>query len=174
MRYEPDSEHASLPNAFCKLTLAPGAGHHAAFKSGQVREAPCDAHRTRVLDLGPLTGPGLCKAVALESSVPITAIPTAYGGSEMTPVYGQTEDGPKVSGPTCVCLPETVIYIPELSLELTPGTQTRPAREVESLAKDCLPTRPLGWARSGCLSRSSGVHARLNMLPDNVVIIGFL
>ena len=36
---------------------------------------------------------GLGKAIALESALPILAIPTTYAGSEMTPIYGITEGG---------------------------------------------------------------------------------
>src|SRR5262249_39389209 len=41
---------------------------------------------------------GLAKAVALESGLPIIAIPTTYAGSEMTPIYGLTEGGAKRTG----------------------------------------------------------------------------
>jgi maleylacetate reductase len=34
---------------------------------------------------------GLGKAIALDSGLPILAIPTTYAGSEMTPIYGITE-----------------------------------------------------------------------------------
>ena len=33
---------------------------------------------------------GLGKAIALDSGLPILAIPTTYAGSEMTPIYGLT------------------------------------------------------------------------------------
>ena len=36
---------------------------------------------------------GLGKAIALDSGLPILAIPTTYAGSEMTPIYGLTEAG---------------------------------------------------------------------------------
>jgi alcohol dehydrogenase class IV len=36
---------------------------------------------------------GLGKAIALETSYPIIAIPTTFAGSEMTPIYGLTEPG---------------------------------------------------------------------------------
>jgi alcohol dehydrogenase class IV len=36
---------------------------------------------------------GLGKAIALESALPILAIPTTYAGSEMTPIWGITEGG---------------------------------------------------------------------------------
>ena len=35
---------------------------------------------------------GLGKAIALESALPILAIPTTYAGSEMTPIYGLRSD----------------------------------------------------------------------------------
>jgi Alcohol dehydrogenase, class IV len=41
---------------------------------------------------------GLAKAVALQSSVPILAVPTTYAGSEMTPIWGITENGLKKTG----------------------------------------------------------------------------
>ena len=36
---------------------------------------------------------GLGKAIALDSGLPILAIPTTYAGTEMTPIYGLTEGG---------------------------------------------------------------------------------
>ncbi|MGE5794487.1 MAG: iron-containing alcohol dehydrogenase, partial [Bacteroidota bacterium] len=41
---------------------------------------------------------GLGKAIALESPLPILAIPTTYAGSEMTPIWGITEGGMKKTG----------------------------------------------------------------------------
>ncbi|MBV8624809.1 MAG: maleylacetate reductase [Herbaspirillum sp.] len=61
---------------------------------------------------------GLGKAIALESELPILAIPTTYAGSEMTPIYGITEAGLKKTGRDVRILPRTVIYDPELSAGL--------------------------------------------------------
>lgn len=61
---------------------------------------------------------GLGKAIALDSGLPILAIPTTYAGSEMTPIYGITEAGMKKTGRDLRVLPRTVIYDPELSLSL--------------------------------------------------------
>jgi maleylacetate reductase len=63
---------------------------------------------------------GLGKAIALESGLPIVAIPTTYAGSEMTPIYGLTEDGIKKTGRDRKVLPKTVIYDPALTLTLPP------------------------------------------------------
>jgi len=61
---------------------------------------------------------GLGKAIALDSGLPILAIPTTYAGSEMTPIYGLTEGGLKKTGRDPRVLPKTVIYDPELTLNL--------------------------------------------------------
>ncbi|WP_175912549.1 maleylacetate reductase [Burkholderia sp. BCC1640] len=61
---------------------------------------------------------GLGKAIALESSLPIIAIPTTYAGSEMTPIFGITEGGLKRTGRDANVLPKTVLYDPELSVGL--------------------------------------------------------
>ncbi|HSV50794.1 MAG TPA: maleylacetate reductase [Burkholderiaceae bacterium] len=61
---------------------------------------------------------GLGKAIALDSGLPILAIPTTYAGSEMTPIYGITEAGLKKTGKDARVLPRVVIYDPELSLSL--------------------------------------------------------
>src|SRR5206468_7772835 len=41
---------------------------------------------------------GLAKAIALETALPIVAVPTTYAGSEMTPIYGITDQGAKRTG----------------------------------------------------------------------------
>jgi maleylacetate reductase len=61
---------------------------------------------------------GLGKAIALDSGLPILAIPTTYAGSEMTSIYGLTEGGVKKTGRDSRVLPRTVIYDPELTLSL--------------------------------------------------------
>jgi maleylacetate reductase len=61
---------------------------------------------------------GLGKAIALESALPIVAIPTTYSGSEVTSVYGLTENGMKKTGKDQRVLPKTVIYDPDLTQKL--------------------------------------------------------
>ena len=64
---------------------------------------------------------GLAKAIALEAqpgTFPILAIPTTYAGSEMTPIYGLTHAGAKQTGRDARVLPRTVLYDPELSVDL--------------------------------------------------------
>lgn len=61
---------------------------------------------------------GLAKAIALKTHLPIVAIPTTYSGSEMTTVYGLTENNLKTTGKDLNVLPKVVIYDPELSVSL--------------------------------------------------------
>ena len=61
---------------------------------------------------------GLGKAIALETGLPLIAVPTTYAGSEMTTMYGLTESGAKKTGRDPRVLPRCVIYDPELSLRL--------------------------------------------------------
>ena len=65
---------------------------------------------------------GLGKAIALETGLPVVAVPTTYAGSEMTSVYGLTEAGAKTTGRDPRVLPRTVVYDPELSLGLSLAT----------------------------------------------------
>ncbi len=85
------------------------------------REAREEAHRLGAdcaIAIGGGSTTGLGKAIALDSGLPILAIPTTYAGSEMTPIYGITEAGLKKTGKDPRVLPRTVIYDPELTLTL--------------------------------------------------------
>jgi len=61
---------------------------------------------------------GLGKMLALETGLPLLAIPTTYAGSEVTSLYGTTQDGAKTTGKDPAVLPRTVIYDPALTLDL--------------------------------------------------------
>jgi len=85
------------------------------------REARTEAARLGAdcaIAIGGGSTTGLGKAIALESGLPILAIPTTYAGSEMTPIYGITEAGLKKTGKDPRVLPRTVIYDPQLTLSL--------------------------------------------------------
>lgn len=96
---------------------------------GAVMHVPIEAARAareqaRALDadcavaVGGGSTTGLGKAIALDSGLPIVAVPTTYAGSEMTPIYGLTENGEKKTGRDARVLPRTVVYDPELTLAL--------------------------------------------------------
>jgi alcohol dehydrogenase class IV len=67
---------------------------------------------------GTTTGTG--KAIALETGMPVIAVPTTYAGSEMTPIYGLTEGGVKRTGRDRKVLPKAVIYDARLTVSLPP------------------------------------------------------
>ncbi len=86
----------------------------AAAAVAAAREAGADA----VLSVGGGSTTGTAKAVALATGLPIVAVPTTYAGSEMTPVWGSTEDGRKTTGRDLAVLPRVVVYDPELTVSL--------------------------------------------------------
>ncbi|MFF4117556.1 maleylacetate reductase [Streptomyces sp. NPDC001714] len=61
---------------------------------------------------------GLGKIVALRHGLPVLAVPTTYAGSEMTPVWGLTENGVKRTGRDPRVLPVSVLYDPGLTVSL--------------------------------------------------------
>ncbi len=85
------------------------------------REARAEAKRLDAdcaVAIGGGSTTGLGKAIALESSLPILAIPTTYAGSEMTDIYGVTEGGVKKTGRDARVRPKAVLYDPMLTLGL--------------------------------------------------------
>jgi maleylacetate reductase len=73
-----------------------------------------------VVTVGGGSAIGFGKAIALETDVRQVAIPTTYAGSEMTTIWGRTEDGHKQTGNDPRVKPAVVIYDPELTLSLPP------------------------------------------------------
>jgi maleylacetate reductase len=74
-----------------------------------------------VLSIGGGSTTGTAKAVALRTGLPIVAVPTTYAGSEVTPVWGLTEDGRKTTGTDLRVLPRVVVYDPALTATLPPA-----------------------------------------------------
>jgi maleylacetate reductase len=85
--------------------------------AARVRESAANV----LLAVGGGSATGIAKAVALETGLPILAVPTTYAGSEMTPIWGLTDDRGKATGREAKVLPRTVIYDPELTVSLPPG-----------------------------------------------------
>lgn len=82
----------------------------------EARRVEADA----LIAVGGGSATGLAKAIALESGLPILAVPTTYSGSEMTGIWGLTEAGVKRTGRDDRVRPRTVIYDPELTVALPP------------------------------------------------------
>jgi len=67
-----------------------------------------------IVSVGGGSATGLAKICALETGLPMLAVPTTYAGSEMTPVWGRTEGVVKRTGRDLRVLPRTVVYDPSL------------------------------------------------------------
>lgn len=111
-----------------------------------------EAARTAGVDLlipvGGGSAVGMAKAIARELGTAILAVATTYAGSEMTPIWGLTENARKVTGRDLGVLPRTVIYDPELTLTLPAGLSANSgmnalAHLVEGLGANT-PLRALG------------------------------
>ena len=61
---------------------------------------------------------GLGKALRRGASVHFAAVPTTYAGSEMTSMYGVTQDGNKQTGRDPHVRPDVVLYDPTLTAEM--------------------------------------------------------
>jgi len=153
--------------------IFPKAVMHVPIESA--REARAEAKRLGadcVVAVGGGSTTGLGKAIALESALPILAIPTTYAGSEMTPIYGITEAGLKKTGRDPRVLPKTVIYDPELTVNLPVGLSVTSginaiAHAAEALyAPDANPIISL-LAEEGIRALRDGLP-RLKAAPDHL------
>ena len=78
------------------------------------------------------------------SPLPILALPTSYAGSEMTPIWGLTQDGRKITGRDARVLPRTVLYDPALTVSMPAGACRPPAASTPSriASRPCTPRTP--------------------------------
>jgi alcohol dehydrogenase class IV len=105
----------------CAGVFAKAVMHVPIESAREAREEAARVGADCAVAIGGGSTTGLGKAIALESNLPILAIPTTYAGSEMTTIYGITEGGMKKTGRDSKVLPRTVIYDPELTLTLPVG-----------------------------------------------------
>jgi len=86
-----------------------------------VEQAIAEVERLKAdctVSLGGGSTTGLGKALALKLDLPNIVIPTTYAGSEMTNIWGITDQGRKVTGRDNKVLPTLTIYDPKLTLSL--------------------------------------------------------
>jgi len=72
--------------------------HHPVETIQAARDCARDLAADCCVTIGGGTTTGTGKLIALESGIPVLAIPTTYAGSEMTPIYGMTEGSVKKTG----------------------------------------------------------------------------
>jgi alcohol dehydrogenase class IV len=125
----------------------------------RARELGADCYVT--IGGGTTTGTG--KLIALETGMPVIAIPTTYAGSEMTPIYGMTEGGVKKTGRDRRVLPRSVIYDPALTVSLPPQVSGPSGMNAMAHCVEAL------YAHDGnpivTLMAAEGIRARARSLP---------
>lgn len=111
-------------------TVAERLGAHLVSRVREVAQhvpralADQTVHRALQLDtdvllaVGGGSATGLAKAVALQAGLPIVAVPSTYAGSEMTPIWGLSDQQGKTTGRDPRVLPRTVVYDPTLTTSL--------------------------------------------------------
>lgn len=158
-------------------------GRHAGVFAEAAMHVPIESARAAVAEakrvgadcavtIGGGSTTGLGKAIALESSIPILAVPTTYAGSEVTPIYGITEGGLKKTGRDPRVLPRSVIYDPQLTVSMpkqltVTSAMNAMAHAVEGLyAVDANPITSL-MAEEGIRALAEGLP-RVVARPDDI------
>lgn len=113
------AEHAADVLGDACAGMFTGARAHVPTEAAEAARAAARAvGADGCLAIGGGSATGLGKAVALTTGLPVISVPTTYAGSEMTPVWGLTENGRKRTGRDRSVLPRSVLYDPELTLRL--------------------------------------------------------
>ncbi|MEU2859275.1 maleylacetate reductase [Streptomyces mirabilis] len=113
------AEHAgTLLEDACVGRFTEAGMHVPADVAAAAVKAAREADADGCLAIGGGSTIGLGKAIALETGLPVISVPTTYAGSEMTPIWGLTENGRKRTGRDRSVLPRSVVYDPELTLGL--------------------------------------------------------
>jgi maleylacetate reductase len=94
--------------------------HHPTETVQAARDCVRDLAADCCVTVGGGTATGTGKLIALDTGIPLLAVPTTYAGSEMTPIYGITEGTVKRTGRDRAVMPRVVIYDPELTFSLPP------------------------------------------------------
>lgn len=116
-----------------------------------------------VVAIGGGSAIGVAKAIVLDTSLPLLAIPTTYAGSEMTSVYGITQDGVKTTGKDARVLPRTVIYDPALTSTLPAGISVTSAFNAMAHAVEGMYSKDRNPVMS--LMALEGIKALANAIP---------
>ena len=112
---------ADALGARCVGILPEATMHVPVEVARRAREVAAELGADGCVAVGGGSAIGLGKAVALEHGLPVVAVPTTYAGSEMTPVWGLTENGVKRTGRDRKVLPVSVVYDPALTLSMPVG-----------------------------------------------------
>lgn len=131
-----------------------------------IRVATEAAHRGRarvLVALGGGSAVGVAKGVALQTGLPILAIPTTYSGSEFTSIWGWTEGGIKRTGRDLRVLPRVVIQDPDLLTTLPAALHVRSG--LNAMAHGVEALYAPGVSPMVVLQAEAGVGALARTLP---------
>lgn len=139
--------------------------------AASARQRATESRADVVVALGGGSAIGVAKAIALTTSLPIVAVPTTYGGSEMTPIWGLTEEGRKETGRNARVQPRVVICDSDLTLSLPARTTATSglnaiAHCIEALYAADANVLTTAAAREGLALLSSSLPA-LHAAPDD-------
>ena len=104
-------------------------------------EAARESRAGVVVSIGGGSATGLAKAVARDTGLPILAVPTTYAGSEMTPIWGQSDQGEKTTGRDPRVLPSIVVYDPALTITMPPQLTAASGMNAGACGRSALRTR---------------------------------
>ncbi len=131
-----------------------------------VRAGIDEADRVRadgLVAVGGGSAVGAAKAIAVQTGLPILALPTTYSGSEMTSVWGVTEAQGKRTGRDPRAAPRAIIYDPLATLELPPDTSAASGVNALAHAVEAL-YAPDAGPLAGLLAEE-GIRALVHALP---------
>ncbi|WP_425310653.1 maleylacetate reductase [Ammonicoccus fulvus] len=106
---------------------------------------------------------GTAKAISHELGLCIIAVPTTYSGSELTAVWGITRHGHGITGLDPLVRPVSVIYDPELTLDLPTGMSVNSAMSAMAHLVEGLYAPQVGPLTA--LTAEEGVRALVSSLP---------
>lgn len=140
--------------------------HVPAESAAEARRRAEEVNADGCLAVGGGSAIGLGKIVALRHGLPIIAVPTTYAGSEMTPVWGLTENGVKRTGRDPRVLPVSVLYDPALTVSLPAAVSATSGMNAIAHAAEALYAPDASPIVD--LMAEEGVRALAGALPDVV------
>ncbi|MFF0085909.1 maleylacetate reductase [Streptomyces canus] len=140
--------------------------HVPAESAGEARRRAKEVDADGCVAVGGGSAIGLGKIVALRYGLPVIAVPTTYAGSEMTPVWGMTENGVKRTGRDPRVLPVSVLYDPALTVTLPTAVSVTSGMNAIAHAAEALYAPDASPVID--LMAEEGVRALAAALPDIV------
>lgn len=118
-----------------------------------------------LVSIGGGSATGLAKAIALETGLPIVAVPTTYAGSEATAMWGITAGNHKTTGVDSRVLPTTVVYDSDLFASLPSALAVSSGLNALAHAIDAL------WAPGAEPLAGANAEISIRMLGDSLPML---